>query len=58
MTLEIVKKNFDEAMTKVSEEDLDWLISNCLDFDEKVAILKQMNVNVKRKIIENLVYEL
>ncbi len=58
MTLEIVKKNFDEAMTKVSEKDLDWLIKNCLDFDEKVAILKKMDVNIKRKIIENLVYEL
>ncbi len=58
MKTEEIKKNFNEAMTKVSEEDLNWLINNCLNFDEKVAILNQMKVQVKRKIIENLIYEL
>jgi len=58
MKAEEIKRNFTEAMTKVSEEDLNWLITNCLNFDEKVAILNQMKVQVKRKIIENLVYEL
>ena len=58
MKTEEIKIIFNEAMTKVSEEDLNWLINNCLNFDEKVAILNQVNTKVKRNIIENLIYEL
>jgi hypothetical protein len=58
MKKEEIKTVFTEAMTKISEEDLDWLITNCLSFKEKIAILEQMNTTTKRKIIENLIYEL
>jgi hypothetical protein len=58
MKTEEIKIIFNEAMTKVSEEDLNWLINNCLNFDEKVAILNHMSTKVKRNIIENLIYEL
>jgi hypothetical protein len=58
MKTEEIKIIFNEAMTKVSEEDLNWLINNCLNFDEKVAILNHMNTKLKINIIENLIYEL
>ena len=58
MKKEEIKDIFKEAMTKVSEDDLDWLFANCLNFKEKVAVLEQMPDKTKRKIIENLIYEL
>ena len=53
-----IKKLFKEAMTKVSEEDLDWLISNELTAEEKELVLSKLSTERKQNIIENLIYEL
>lgn len=58
MKTEEINKNFNEAMTKVSEEDLNWLIINCLTFEEKIAFLNQMKTKSKKMIIEHLIYKL
>ena len=53
-----IKRLFKEAMTKVSEEDLDWLISNELSAEEKEKVLDRLSTERKQNIIENLIYEL
>lgn len=53
-----IKRLFKEAMTKVSEEDLDWLISNELSAEEKENILSKLSTERKQNIIKNLIYEL
>jgi len=52
-----INRRFDKLMESSSEEQINWALSNELETDEKIRVLKNLGVDRKSQIIENLTGE-